>query len=1566
MAEGEITTELMPINDMPEFISDAEMELLEGGLKADDMPEFLTDAQMEAAESSGVVSLGKFEPDDYTVQTEPTRFSVFSDEEVKSFEDKGPITWDEASIRSHEFEALPFVGGVVAAVRVGKLFNAAKRFEKNEYEDESQKKNDEEKLMEYLKWNEEQSIRGYTRGARVYNGVTQLPGFMIEVAATMGVAAFGKSAVTKAITETAKKVAGEAVEKGIGKAAVGATAAVAGTAAGGALQGSVMVNRTVPRFYERQVAANVFMSDKGVAIYDKAIESPVTSAFKAWGEMGVEYSTELAGGTIFKPLGAIIGKKVAKFTPRIFIRTVRALQSKFPKVAAKYDVMTKAGYNGFIEEIGEERLGDIVRPLLGISEVGDNRDAFQQITESLTNYEQYVDEAILFSFPGATNFAAQRLHKHLQKRGMAAADISRTVDSLSQIEKESLMERFDTEESEIINEGIDRINSGEAVPPVVEGLIRGRHDEYVERGWVKKSFAKDRKIPIETKIKEIQFADKKQEDLKAILSDMTQYKTAEQVQAAYAESNLSKEEIDSVIEETGMLNPAPEIIGKFEKEEPVEVESVKEEPTTVIGKFEKIKARIDEIKQRRKDKKIEREESLEQVKTLKEGVKFLQDQRKEYKGKVKRFAKIDDKPFLDEEFNELPIYYRSSKGETLDVLASEAGFKTDMEFRDYLISLQPQVESLRKDIANIQEKSKPEAEEVVKQREVDHLKQRLSDFNSGIRKGQVSTRKDIKKLQQDLTDLIRGAKVLSKDDRFKFLPMIKNANSPLQLQKAVREFARRATQLQEAAQKRRIEKDIKKELKFTKPVKSGQRKKGKYDYGTNKLVKSLREFNKLTKGQAQELLEGFPAEGLTESDLIKKRMLSLKAGGKKSSVGMFNKVVNDIKTLKTAGEKAKNEEHFNKIVDKAFKIDELLSGIQRLKPGKKNALTKIVNVYRKGFSNIYSMLNSTFGKKIAEKYNSEIVESNRNDAIFFKGQEMSEEGARIFGVEDAYMMNDKLTEMAGEKFDLTDVDGLKTEISKLDLIDIYNSLKNKLTRERYYNSFGQDQIDGLMGYLTPKQIAFADYLQEEVQSYLPVLNARTIETTGEDLPTVDNYWPATSEFEHDFIDGIIMQGETASAQKARSKSSRVIPVPKNAWLKAMKHIAEAEHIDKVSRHYETLKRLFNDRLVKHQIIEKFGEDVYQVLNAQIDNLSLNAQSHKVDQVTEWCEGALNNWVVSKIALNPSVFVKQLISVGNYAENMKAADWVAGFAKGVATPKETFDFMWKNAPFLEARFNRGYSEASIEAIRGAEQMGEAWADWQKFLSSLVRGGDITAIIYGGAPFVRSEIAKNKAQGMSDKGALSAAFETFKQVTLQGQQSGLASSRSQFQNSRNAFARLYLAFKNTPNQYFRKMVDASISVSNGDISKAQFAKTMTIYAVIQPTLYASAGVLVNEGYKRLGDLLTGDDDSDNEELQEDLAEAILLQLAISPVSAIPLFNDIANFVARKQMGLRTWKVFSFPLIDDIASGIRSVNKKRVGALDYLNAAGSVLEVTTATPVKTYLRIFKKMFVDERRRR
>ena len=58
--------------------------------------------------------------------------------------------------------------------------------------------------------------------------------------------------------------------------------------------------------------------------------------------------------------------------------------------------------------------------------------------------------------------------------------------------------------------------------------------------------------------------------------------------------------------------------------------------------------------------------------------------------------------------------------------------------------------------------------------------------------------------------------------------------------------------------------------------------------------------------------------------------------------------------------------------------------------------------------------------------------------------------------------------------------------------------------------------------------------------------------------------------------------------------------------------------------------MFTDRKVKHAIKEKFGDDVYSVLIDQIENISLNTQTKKIDAVSQWFGYAINNWVTSKV------------------------------------------------------------------------------------------------------------------------------------------------------------------------------------------------------------------------------------------------------------------------------------------------------------------------------------------------
>lgn len=832
------------------------------------------------------------------------------------------------------------------------------------------------------------------------------------------------------------------------------------------------------------------------------------------------------------------------------------------------------------------------------------------------------------------------------------------------------------------------------------------------------------------------------------------------------------------------------------------------------------------------------------------------------------------------------------------------------------------------------------------------LQKRITEAREEFVREPAKTKAEIKAVQTEIIKQLEASDLEAKD-KAKFIRAIKNIQTQEQIIKAFPEIEARVVRLEIAAKKRDFSVKIKKELKTTKPLKVGQRRIGKFDFESNKTFDTLRNYNKLTQEKAQAEFDklpihvfGLPLEVISEVDLINKRFLSLKANGASASVEIHEQVHKDILRIKSLGKQAKDQADLEKKLNRQERVESALSSIDKIVADKDTIKTKIGNAYRRGFSNIYSMFNSIAGKEFAETYNPELSESRRNAAIYKKTLGITQGASDIYDETNIIRMFETMSLL---DYEITDIkDGLTTKLSKLEIIDIYNSIKNDKKRDDYYEAFGKDQVENLIGKLTSKDTLFGDFLQEAVQGYREILNKRNIEITGLDLGFIENYWPATSEFQVSVLDDMKIQGETPSALKERAKT-RVIPIPKNAWYKAQRHIAQAEHVDKISREFEALKRLFNDRKVKHAISNKFGEDVYNTIITQIDNLSLNKQTERIDAISGMFQKAINNWVTAKIALNPSTFVRQLMSVGNYAENMNVIEWTEGFFKGIASPKKTFNFVWNNAPFLEARFNKGYSEALKEAIKGAESISVNKKNWTKFLTSLVRAGDISAIVYGGFPLIQSELAKGKS--------MQEAIDTFEKATLKAQQSGLSSSISQFQNSKNPFARLFLAFKNTSNQYFRKMVDSVISYQNGDISLEQFAKTMSIYAVIQPILYVSAGFATKAAFSLLGRVVgLREDDKDFEDLLEKFLNDIMIQLIVSPVNAMPIIDDVVRTAARKLSNQRIYKVFSTPLFDDLEKGVRALAKKEVDGKDYLDATVSVLEPTTALPAATAIRYYE----------
>ena len=833
-----------------------------------------------------------------------------------------------------------------------------------------------------------------------------------------------------------------------------------------------------------------------------------------------------------------------------------------------------------------------------------------------------------------------------------------------------------------------------------------------------------------------------------------------------------------------------------------------------------------------------------------------------------------------------------------------------------------------------------------------YIKARLNriekDYSKVLNNSLRSQRKDIAQKQGDIINYIKEQPI-SNDHKFRLINEVKKTNSEVTYEKAVDEVKRRAAEYYEQEQKKILTAQIKKEIKKSKPTKVTQQR---YDYETNKLFQTLREYNKFTQELASAELEKLiNLEDPTNVDLIKMRFLNYKANGMSSSTQLMEKVLDDILQAKRLGSMLKDQADIEAAINREQLKQEVISALEKSTADEDKLKTRFANLYRRGFANLYSLINSISSRKIAERYEMETV-LNDADVTYYKHTDnLTKKVMAVFGVKSRGDLLNKFADL-GEKVDtIYAEDGKRYKISKLEIIDIYNAIKNEKTRANYMANYGEEQVMRFVNMLSQEERLFADLLMEDINSLYPETNKVYVETYGMDLKKVENYWPATSDHisETDLLGDFYRQQETPSFYKERTKG-RVTPLPRNAWEKYLKHVNESIYMVKVARKYKELSTTFKSSRVRNLIENKYGKGVYRELIDQINSISLNAKSESLNYVESVFGSMLNNFVVAKIAIAPTVFAGQLTSITNYSEEVNTAEFYKNFAYGLAHPKEVISFMKKHAGnFLETRYKGGYSEALSRVQREAETASrrkyKILSDKTKYnvtnaLTSFVRLGDLGSLMFGGY----AEIQTNLNAGMK----LEDAIKKFEFDTLRSQQSSNAASLSSFQKS-TGFSRVLLAFKNTQHQYFRKIVDSIIQYQRGEIDAKQCAKTIMNYAVIQGSLY----IIAKNAVKAAMGL--GDDD-------DELTDGLLEQLLVGNLDAIPFLSDIAHYVYKKAAGEYTHGLLSMPGLDDIERAIMKLYKQDKDVYDWVDVIAPLIEGTTAIPVKRYTSMLKKYMEDE----
>lgn len=278
-----------------------------------------------------------------------------------------------------------------------------------------QRQIDEELVRNFLLRTEEERIRGFTIGGNIARGVAALPAYMGEFILTGGLAAGGRFAVRKGIQKV--------IEGGIRAAAKTAPRRLAARIVGGSAQATVRTlvtpQRSIGGYAEKRVELGLEMTEKGRGISGDIEEAPITTWFKSIGNVWIEMFSETAGGEIiraFRAAGGAVPVALKRTLEKIYLRMGKAApKGEVAEVAGEVardvkDLWTKAGWNGFLAELGEEGLGDVMRAFSGVEDFGVEAKGragynpyyiFDKLTAAIVDGEKWLTTAGVLAFPGA-------------------------------------------------------------------------------------------------------------------------------------------------------------------------------------------------------------------------------------------------------------------------------------------------------------------------------------------------------------------------------------------------------------------------------------------------------------------------------------------------------------------------------------------------------------------------------------------------------------------------------------------------------------------------------------------------------------------------------------------------------------------------------------------------------------------------------------------------------------------------------------------------------------------------------------------------------------------------------------------------------------------------------------------------------------------------------------------------------------------------------------------------------------------------------------------------------------
>lgn len=391
--------------------------------------------------------------------------NIVSPERIKEWESQGGQTAIETWNKFKKYELLPYVGTVSQGAEAFRLKGISDKIRRGEVISAQEKKQMEEFVLDMA----ETQTRGMTFGAKALNLITNTTPFALEfglgLATSGGVAslgAVGSKIAQKGAIKTVKEGVEKAVEQGLGKTIAKGVGKVAYDATINprtwAFTATRLPQQVFARMGEIELNDSMYVTPQGQLILSEAEANPGTALLKALALTNIESASEMSGLTLFDPIkrklsGVIAPKVLEKLPGKFASKLTETVEKTFNVPFLK--AVEQLGFNGVIEEMGEERVGDILRFAFDL----DDKEgfSFEQLLDAVfVSPEQMALEAVSFgAFGVGANLSNAGLKKvseiYSKDDFLIDAGVFRAGGALDKIDKKvkSLLEQSGKTEEEI-------------------------------------------------------------------------------------------------------------------------------------------------------------------------------------------------------------------------------------------------------------------------------------------------------------------------------------------------------------------------------------------------------------------------------------------------------------------------------------------------------------------------------------------------------------------------------------------------------------------------------------------------------------------------------------------------------------------------------------------------------------------------------------------------------------------------------------------------------------------------------------------------------------------------------------------------------------------------------------------------------------------------------------------------------------------------------------------------------------------------------------------------------------